>query len=58
VLTLEGQGTAFCSTTFSPDGNVIGTMNGTSVPGSVQLWRAPSWAEINAAEKSVPAPGP
>ena len=50
VITLEGQGTAFDSTTFSPDGNVIGTMNGTSAPGIVQLWRAPSWAEVNAAE--------
>jgi WD40 repeat protein len=58
VLTLEGQGSLFSSTTFSPDGNVIGTMNAPNPVGIVQLWRAPSWEEINAAEKSAPVPNP
>jgi WD40 repeat protein len=47
VLTLKGQGSLFRLTAFSPDGNAIGTMN---VAGTVHLWRAPSWEEINAAE--------
>ena len=39
----------FSLTSFSPDGNVIGTLN---------LWRAPSWADINAAEAKDPtSPG-
>jgi WD40 repeat protein/serine/threonine protein kinase len=58
VLTLEGQGSLFSSTTFSPDGNVIGTMNAPNPVDIVQLWRAPSWEEINAAEKSAPVPNP
>ncbi|MBI5769332.1 MAG: protein kinase [Verrucomicrobia bacterium] len=33
---------------FSPDGNSLG---GVSSPGTLHLWRAPSWAEIEAAEK-------
>jgi WD40 repeat protein/serine/threonine protein kinase len=55
VLTLEGQGSIFLSTKFSPDGNAIGTMN---AAGILHIWRAPSWEEINAAEKSAPAPVP
>ena len=58
VLTLEGQGSGFSSTTFSPDGNMIGTMNAADVAGIVQLWRAPSWDEIEAVEKSAPASNP
>ena len=46
VLTLSAEGSIFGSTQFSPDGNMIGTMAG----GILKLWRAPSWAEINAAE--------
>jgi len=46
VLTLEAQGIDYgCG--FSPDGNVIGRMNDF---GGLQIWQAPSWAEINAAE--------
>jgi len=47
VLTLEGRGADFSSTDFSPDGNAIGSRN---IDGNLQVWRAPSWEEINAAE--------
>ncbi len=47
LLTLEGTGSQFGLTSFSPDGNAIGTM---SREGILQVWRAPSWAEINTAE--------
>jgi WD40 repeat protein len=47
VLTLEGQGDLFFSTSFSPDGNTIGSLD---YFGILHLWRAPSWAEIKAAE--------
>ena len=49
LLTLEGQGAIFHKTAFSPDGNIIGSMNG---EGLLHLWRAPSWEEINTAETS------
>jgi WD40 repeat protein len=48
VLTLEGQGSVFSSTAFSPDGNSIASVN---LHGSLQLWRAPSWPEIAASDK-------
>ena len=47
VLNLEGQGAGFFSTAFSPDGNAIGSLNS---DGNLQIWRAPSWAEINASD--------
>ena len=47
VFTLEGTGSLFRSTAFSPDGNVVGTLSG---DGFLNLWRAPSWDDINAAE--------
>jgi WD40 repeat protein len=47
LLTLEGEGSQFGPTSFSPDVNVIGTL---SRDGILNLWRAPSWAEIHAAE--------
>ncbi len=47
VFTLQVQGRNSCSTTFSPDGNILGALNNA---GTLQLWRAPTWAEINAAE--------
>ncbi len=47
LLTLEGQGSGFYWTAFSPDGNVLGAMNRA---GTLHLWRAPSLAEIDAAE--------
>ena len=58
LLTLEGQGSMFAVTAFSPDGAVLGTMNspGDSKRGVLHLWRAPSWAEIEAAEKAEALP--
>jgi eukaryotic-like serine/threonine-protein kinase len=50
LLTLEGQGSAFFSSAFSPDDNVLGTM---SQAGVLHLWRAPSWNEIERAEKAT-----
>ena len=46
VLTLESQGNGAGGARFSPDGNAIVWENLTTH----YLWRAPSWAEINAAE--------
>ena len=46
---LEGQESVFNRTAFSPDGNVIGSMNNKGV---LHLWRAPSWPDIEAAEKA------
>jgi len=48
LVTLRGDGTAFSQTRFSPNGNLIGTMN---YKGVLHLWRAPSWAEIETAER-------
>jgi WD40 repeat protein len=47
VLTLDGQGYDYQSLACSPDGNIIGWL---SSSGGLHLWRAPSWAEIAAAE--------
>jgi WD40 repeat protein len=47
VFTLEGQGTGYIGVGFSPDGNTLVWGNQTGV---LQLWRAPTWEEINAAE--------
>ena len=54
LITLEGVGTQFSFTAFSPDGNVIGTM---CSDGTLNLWRAPTWAEINEAEAKEEAEG-
>jgi len=48
VLTLPGQGRVFCYTKFSPDGNMILAI---SDEGNLHLWRAPSFAQIDAIEK-------
>jgi WD40 repeat protein len=48
TLTLEGEGGGLWPTIISPDGNVIGAT--TLGDGRLQLWRAPSWAEIKEAE--------
>ena len=45
VLTLEGAGYGE-GASFSPDGNALVWQNTTTL----YLWRAPSWAEIHAAE--------
>jgi len=47
VLTLPATGFLFERTKWSPDGSVLSARNGR---GELHLWRAPSWAEIDAAE--------
>ena len=49
LLTLEGTGSWFNSSAFSPDGTVLGS---NTLLGRLHLWRAPSWAEIEAAERA------
>jgi WD40 repeat protein len=51
LVTLRGESTAFSQTRFSPDGNFLGTMN---YKGVLHVWRAPSWAAIEAAERQGP----
>ena len=51
MLTLPGQGSVFGFVAFSPDGNWL--MARSSLAGHLHLWRAPSWAEIDIAEKRV-----
>jgi WD40 repeat protein/tRNA A-37 threonylcarbamoyl transferase component Bud32 len=48
LMTLPGQGTAFLSVVFSPDGRWLAACSRDE--GKLHLWRAPSWAEIEAAE--------
>jgi len=50
VLTLESQESRFVFSVFSPDGNVLGSL---SMEGFLHLWRAPTWAQIEAAEKKL-----
>jgi WD40 repeat protein len=49
VATLPGQGSFFSDASFSPDGNTVGARNWNDV---IHFWTAPSWAQIEAAEKS------
>jgi WD40 repeat protein/serine/threonine protein kinase len=49
LVTLEGEGSLLHATGFSADGNALGSL---SAQGQLQIWRAPSWAEIEAAEKT------
>ena len=49
MLTLAGGGSIFGYVAFSPDGNWL--MARSNLGGHLHLWRAPSWAEIDAAEK-------
>jgi WD40 repeat protein/tRNA A-37 threonylcarbamoyl transferase component Bud32 len=53
LLTLGGEGAMFRISAFTPDGDVLGSMNELGV---LHLWRAPSWAVIEAAEKGPVAP--
>jgi WD40 repeat protein len=53
LLSLPAEGKYFFDLAFSPDGN---TLAATSLGGIAHLWRAPSWAEIEAAEKRSMAP--
>jgi WD40 repeat protein len=48
LLSLQGDGQYFAHVAFSPDGH---TLVAISLDGIAHLWRAPSWAEIEAAEK-------
>jgi WD40 repeat protein len=48
LMTLSGQGSMFSFVAFSPDGQWLAACSG---EGQLHLWRAPSWAEIEAAEK-------
>ena len=47
LLAVEGDGSNFWRTEFSPDGNVLASEN---MKGVLHLWRAPSWGEIDATE--------
>ena len=49
LVTLRGESTVFSQTRFSPDGNLLASM---AFRGVLHVWRAPSWAEIEAAERS------
>ena len=50
LLTLTGQGSGFSFVDFSPDGRWLAAANS---EGKLHLWRAPSWEEIEAAEKKA-----
>jgi len=53
ILSLQGEGEFFLHVAFSPDGS---TVMATSFTGVAHLWRAPSWAEIEVAERGQVAP--
>jgi eukaryotic-like serine/threonine-protein kinase len=48
LLSLPGNGRWSFHIAFSPDGN---TLTALSISGAAELWRAPSWEEIEAAER-------
>jgi WD40 repeat protein/serine/threonine protein kinase len=48
LMTLSGQGSVFSFVAFSPDGKSLIACNR---EGHFHLWRAPSWEEIEAAER-------
>ena len=48
VLTLDGLGSAW-GTTISADGNAVASVSNSRI---IQVWQAPTWAEIAAAEKA------
>jgi hypothetical protein len=47
LLTLASSGVVFAKTDFSPDGNILSSIDAL---GYLHLWRAPSWEEIAAVE--------
>jgi len=49
LIALAGQGSSFSGAAFSPDGRWLAARNGKN---ELQLWHAPSWPEIEAAEKN------
>ena len=52
LFSLDVPGKSVGRMMFSPDGGVLG---GAAAPADLPLWRAPSWSEIEAAEKAEPA---
>jgi len=48
LLSLPAEGCSYLNLGFSPDGNILFAVN---FSGLAHFWRAPSWAEIKAAEK-------
>jgi WD40 repeat protein len=52
LITLAGDSAIMVTLRFSPDGNKIVGWNDR---GRVQIWRAPSWAEIELAERGKKA---
>lgn len=50
LMTLPAEGSRFRIVLFSPDGRWLATR---SMEGQLHLWHAPSWAEIEAAEKGL-----
>jgi WD40 repeat protein len=55
LLSLPGEGEFFAQLVFSPDGSMLAAV---SLSGTANLWRAPSWEEIAAAEKRQAIPQP
>lgn len=53
VLSLPGRGEFFGQVLFSPDGSLLAAI---SLSGIANLWRAPSWEEIEAANKADEVP--
>ncbi|MCF7975205.1 MAG: serine/threonine protein kinase [Phycisphaerae bacterium] len=50
LMTLSGEGSEFRIVIFSPDGRWLAAR---SSEGKFHLWHAPTWAEIEAAEKGI-----
>ncbi len=50
LMTLPGRGSLFYFVGFSPDGQWLAACG---LEGKLHLWQAPSWEEIEAAEKKT-----
>jgi WD40 repeat protein len=50
LMTLPGQGSLFRFVAFSPDGRCLAACN---AKGELHLWCAPSWEEIETAERQA-----
>jgi WD40 repeat protein len=53
LLRLTAAGSVTRSVTFSPDGTLLGSLDANGI---LQLWRAPTWEEIDAAESATGSP--
>ena len=51
LLVLGSNSSLFHNTAFSADGDVLGSMSGVGASGALTFWRAPSWEEIERAER-------